>query len=109
MLKITDSAAKQIEIAAKQSDAGGMSLRLAVIKKDDQSIDYKMGFDQPLKHDIEVKNDTASVIYSPNFKALLECVVMDYVEIKDGEFRFIFMNPNDPSYVPPEIDHAPES
>ena len=34
-------------------------------------------------------------------RAAMEGATLDYVEIEPGDFNFIFMNPNDPSYVPP--------
>ena len=41
------------------------------------------------------------MIIAQNDKPLLNGVVLDYVEMSPGEFQFIFMNPNDPHYVPP--------
>jgi iron-sulfur cluster assembly protein len=31
-------------------------------------------------------------------------MTMDYVELEPGSWQFIFMNPNDPNYKPPEAD-----
>jgi iron-sulfur cluster assembly protein len=33
---------------------------------------------------------------------LLKNTVLDFVEIEPGKQQFIFMNPNDPGYVPPQ-------
>ena len=27
---------------------------------------------------------------------------LDYVELEDGKYEFIFLNPNDPSFSPPD-------
>ncbi|HIL87072.1 MAG TPA: sulfur oxidoreductase, partial [Candidatus Marinimicrobia bacterium] len=41
-------------------------------------------------------------------KALLEGMVVDFDEIDtENGYGFIFMNPNDPSYEPPEEGGAP--
>ena len=29
-------------------------------------------------------------------------MTIDYVELEPGSWQFIFLNPNDPSYVPPQ-------
>jgi iron-sulfur cluster assembly protein len=32
---------------------------------------------------------------------LLTDTVLDYVQMDDGKYEFIFLNPNDPNYKPP--------
>jgi iron-sulfur cluster assembly protein len=33
---------------------------------------------------------------------LLSGMTLDFVEIEPGSFQFIFMNPNDPEFTPPD-------
>ena len=46
MIKVTDTAAAQIKIAANNPDAENMSLRVAAKRNNDDSITFGMGFDQ---------------------------------------------------------------
>ena len=32
---------------------------------------------------------------------MLRGATLDFVELEPGDFQFIFLNPNDPNYVPP--------
>ena len=102
MFEITKNAANQINLAASQSDVSGMSIRIAVIKKPDGSLDYRMGYDESKSHDIKVVPNDIEVIFTPNYENLLKGTLMDYVELEPGKFNFIFMNPNDANYTPPQ-------
>lgn len=104
MFRVTADAANQIQTAARQAGAEGMALRLAASKKPDGSLDYKMGFDNVAETDIHVASEGVDIVIAPEYKELLEGAVMDFVEIEPGDFRFIFMNPNDANYVPPPED-----
>ncbi|MEJ1297242.1 MAG: iron-sulfur cluster assembly accessory protein [Candidatus Sedimenticola sp. (ex Thyasira tokunagai)] len=101
MFIVTEAAAEQIKEAAKQGGTEGMALRMAARKKDDGSIEYIMGFDEEREQDTRVDADGTNIVISPDSVALLEEAVMDYVEMAEGDFRFIFLNPKDPTYVPP--------
>ncbi len=105
MLEITDEAAARILQAAKDGEIKGMALRLAPYVKEDGSIEYnKMGFDPIKDDDIKIHCEGIDVVYEKNYQDLLQDAVMDFVEIKADEFSFIFLNPNDPNYVPPKKD-----
>jgi iron-sulfur cluster assembly protein len=39
----------------------------------------------------------------PGSVELLTGAMLDYVELNPGEWRFIFINPNDPSHKPPKV------
>ena len=82
MITVTPAAARQIRLSAEQSHSSGMPLRIAATRNADKSIHYGMGFDDAKEDDISVKSDD--------------------VEIEPGRSEFIFMNPNDPSYVAPK-------
>jgi iron-sulfur cluster assembly protein len=102
MMTITENAAKQILAAAEQSEAQGLSLRIAARRKTDGSIDYAMGFDHADGQDTQVHAHGVKVIVAPTSAELLQEAILDYVELAPGDFQFIFMNPNDPHYVPPK-------
>ena len=100
MFKITDNAAKQIKVAAEQSDAGNMVLRVAAKANQDGSIEYGMGFDEANEADIKVEHGDVEIVIDPASNDLLEDATMDYVELDQGQFHFIFMNPLDPNSTP---------
>jgi len=101
MITVTPQAAKQIRISAEKSQSEGMALRIAVKKMDDGSFDYGMGFDEIKDDDLDIKGEGVTIIFSPLYDPMLNGMTIDYVELEDGEYHFIFLNPNDPSYVPP--------
>ncbi|HHH38777.1 MAG TPA: iron-sulfur cluster assembly accessory protein [Sedimenticola sp.] len=104
MFKITEAAAEQIRVAAKQGGTEGMPLRLAARQKEDGTFDYLMGFDDAKEEDLHISTEGVEVVISPEQIALLDEAVMDYVKLDTGELRFIFINPKDANYSPPS-DH----
>ena len=97
MITVTPSAAKQIRIAATQSDADEMGLRIAARRDADGSIHYVMGFDEARGDDLVVPSEGVALVVAPAHRDLLEGMTLDYVEYEAGDFRFIFINPNDRS------------
>jgi Fe-S cluster assembly iron-binding protein IscA len=65
MIKVTEEAAKQIKLSAKQGKAEGMPLRIAASKNEDDSIHYGMGFDDSKDDDISVTSQDVEIIVSP--------------------------------------------
>ncbi|MGE5667368.1 MAG: HesB/IscA family protein [Betaproteobacteria bacterium] len=106
MITITPSAAQQIRIAATQSDCDEMGLRIAVRREADGSLHYAMGFDEPRNDDMVVTSEGIALVVSPPQRDLLDGMTLDYVEYEAGDFRFIFINPNDAGSVP-EPQHSP--
>jgi iron-sulfur cluster assembly protein len=102
MFEITENAATQVGVAAEQGGTEGMVLRLAAHMKQDGTIDYLMGFDEPKEADVRVVTRGVEVVMEERFVSLLGEAVMDYVELEQGEFRFIFLNPHDVSYTAPK-------
>jgi iron-sulfur cluster assembly protein len=102
MITITPEAASQIRLSAEQNKSSGMPLRIAATRNEDKTIHYGMGFDDAKEDDISVKSDDIEIIVSPVSADLLKNTVLDFVEIEPGKQQFIFMNPNDPGYVPPQ-------
>ena len=102
MIKLTRQAAEQIIESAKQGKMQGIPLRLAIKKQDDGSFHYAMGFDeQRLPGDVFVNIENISMVVSAISKDLAEGMTIDYVELEPGKSEFIFLNPNDPTYVAP--------
>ena len=102
MITVTEEAAKQIKLSAKQGKAEGMPLRIAATRNDDDSIHYGMGFDDSKEDDISITSREIEIIVSPVSADLLKDTVLDFVELEPGKHQFIFMNPNDPGYKPPQ-------
>mgnify|MGYP006296599149 CR=1 FL=1 len=101
MVTMTKAAADQVRKSAQEGNLEGLALRLAAKRKDDGSIDYGMGFDEPSEEDVLFNSEGVKVVVSPAHVHLLNGASMDFVEIAPGEYQFIFLNPNDPHYRPP--------
>jgi iron-sulfur cluster assembly protein len=80
-IKITESAAQQIAVAAKQGEMPGLALRIAARRRTDVGV---------------------TVVVAPTSTELVDGMTLDFVEMKPGRSDFIFLNPNDPHFVPPE-------
>ena len=101
MFKVTPQAALQVKVAAEQGGTAGMALRLAAQQRPDGSIDYRMGFDEGTEDDIRFHSEGVQIVMAPEYVPLLDSATLDFVELEPGEPQFIFLNPQDPSYVPP--------
>jgi iron-sulfur cluster assembly protein len=108
MITITAAAAKQIQESARQSGMEKPSLRIAAKRMPNGGIDYGMGFDDREKDsDLVFKTQGVTLVVEPASVDLLKNAVLDFVEMEPGDRRFIFMNPNDPDYRPPDGLNAP--
>ena len=103
MIQLTPSAAEQIRESAHETRAEGMPLRVAVSQGDDKKFHYAVGFDDTGGHkdDACYTSHGIDIVVAPASIALARGMTIDYVELKEGERQFIFLNPNDPSYEPP--------
>jgi len=99
MITITEQAAVQIRKAAEQADAANLYLRLAAKIEDDGKFEYGMGFDERRDNDALWQSAGVNVLVSPSCADLLAGATLDYVELNPGDFRFIFINPNDPAHA----------
>ena len=106
MIILTKAAAKQVKVAMTETDAEGMSLRIAARRLEDGSFDYAMGFDDTDHNDTQARSHGVDVVVAPTSAELLQGATLDFVEI-DGEPRFIFINPNDPSHSPLQDNAEP--
>lgn len=104
MLTVTKAAAREIKRSAQQADMEELALRIAAQREEDGGISYRMGFDEFGLSDMVVSSGGVDVVVGQSDKELLNGVTLDYVELSEGRFEFIFMNPNDPHHVPPESD-----
>jgi iron-sulfur cluster assembly accessory protein len=101
MIKVSDSAAKQVHISLEQMGADVIPLRIAIKVQPDGSFHYNMGFDDN-NHEGDktfVEKDIKFVVDAASFP-LVGGMTMDYVEI-DGKHEIVFLNPNDPHFKPP--------
>jgi iron-sulfur cluster assembly protein len=102
MISLTATALEQIKFSAREGDMGSLPLRIAIKKQEDGSFHYAMGFDeQRLPGDSFLNYDGADLVVSSGSKDLAEGLTIDFVELEPGKSEFIFLNPNDPSYIPP--------
>jgi len=106
MFKITVAAAEQIKTASKEGGVEGMALRFEAKENQDGSYAYNMGFDNSKEQDVDMQCEGINVIIDPAYLPLLEETTLDYVELDDEEFHFVFSNPLDPTYIPPKQDEA---
>jgi iron-sulfur cluster assembly protein len=103
MITVTSQAAEQIAKSAQQAGAGSICLRLAARLGDKGVLEYGLGFDEQADGDTQVAANGVTILISPGSIELLTGATLDYVEIDPGEWRFIFLNPNDPSHKPPQL------
>ncbi|SMN00610.1 Cobyrinic acid A,C-diamide synthase [uncultured Candidatus Thioglobus sp.] len=109
MITITKRAAEEIKLSTQNPDAQGLLMRFAV-DETPEGFQYLMGFDERAESDIHLKSNEIEYVLAYEQKALIEGMVVDFDEIDtEGGYGFIFMNPNDPNYTPPENHNAPDT
>lgn len=101
MITITKRAADQINESRESDDNGELALRLAAKVTDDGSYQYGLGFDEVRDGDQQIESEGIQLVVAEESQDLLKGCVLDFVEITSGDKQFIFLNPNDPNYVPP--------
>lgn len=102
MISLTARALEQIKLSAEQGGMQALPLRIAIKTQDDGSFHYAMGFDeQRLPGDHFVNIEGVSLVVSESSKPMADGMTVDFVELEPGKPQFIFLNPNDPTYVPP--------
>lgn len=100
MFNVTPNAAEQIlraAVAQENPDGSLPSLRVAA-KIEDGEIVYGMGFDDERENDTVIETCGVAILIAPRSQELLTDTTLDFVELKPGEFQFIFLNPNE---IPP--------
>ncbi len=103
MITITPAAAEKIRVSAKQGQMDDLAMRIAATKNPDGSIHYGMGFDDnQMDGDIHIKSEGIDVVVSESSMTLVQGMTLDFVELEPGSYQFIFLNPNDPHFNPPD-------
>ena len=105
-LKITKEAALQILKSAEETGGQIQSLRVAAKREQTTgAIKYAMGFDDPQEIDTLSRQHGIEILVGPMSADLLSGVVLDYTKIDgEDEKQFVFLNPNDPEFVPPSAE-----
>ena len=102
MIKVTQTAATQIQYSAEQSGITDAVLRIAVKPMQDGSLHYAMGFDDAIaESDLRFEVEGVKMVIAETSKKYAEDMTIDYVKLDNGEENFIFLNPNDGNYTPP--------
>jgi len=102
MFKVTKAAAAEIKRNLSLSDEDDIPIRVAAQRDADGSIHYQMGFDEAGPGDTMVASAGIDVVIANEHKPLLSGCEMDFVSLEDETKSFIFLNPNDPTYVEPD-------
>ena len=101
--RITEDAADEILRSMRQTDPSAGSLRIAAKRRPDGSIDYAMGLDEADDTDIVLEQFSVEVLIGVTSLDLLAGALLDFVQLETaGPKEFIFLNPNDPQFVPPD-------
>ena len=103
--RITEDAAEEILQSMSQTNTTTSSLRIAAKRRPDGSIDYAMGFDEADDTDTVLQQYSVEVLIGVTSLDLLAGALLDYVQLEtNGDKEFIFLNPNDPQFVPPDAN-----
>ena len=101
--RITEDAAEEILRSMIQTDPSKGSLRIAAKRRPDGSIDYAMGFDEADDTDTVLEQFSVEVLIGVTSLDLLAGALLDFVQLETAAPKeFIFLNPNDPQFVPPD-------
>jgi len=104
-IQVTETAAEQIKKAAVESKLENTALRIAATRNQDNSIHYGLGFDDVGAHeekDHSFESNGVEIVVADSSIKLLNGTTLDYIELEPKQFHFVFLNPNDPNYVPPK-------
>lgn len=94
MFRVTPTAAEQISIAAEMQD-DEPALRVAAKIDEDGQLVYGMGFDEERENDLVIESEGITLLIAPRSQDLLAEAVLDFVELRPGEFQFVFLNPKE--------------
>ena len=90
MLSLSTSAATKIRQAAADSGAGELALRVAAKREANGAITFGMGFDEPREGDMPLQVHGVNIVIAPPSQPLLGDIVLDFVEVEQGQFNFVF-------------------
>ena len=104
MFKLSKGAAAEIKRSMQQHDFDDLPIRIAAKRDSTGTFHYQMGFDQAGPGDMMLASGGVDIVIANVHKHLLHGAEMDFVTLDNGDKHFIFLNPNDPAYVPPTAD-----
>lgn len=107
MFTITKAAAADIRRSLEKHNFDDLPLRIAAQRAADGSFQYQMGFDEAGPGDTMISTAGIDVVIARDHKPLLNGCTLDFDVVDDGEACFIFLNPNDPSFVAPTMQDSP--
>jgi iron-sulfur cluster assembly protein len=90
MFSLSAAAAEQIRLAAAQSEAADLALRVAARRLADGDVEFGMGFDEPREGDMPLQAHGVNLLIGAPSQALLDDTLLDYVELEPGTFGFVF-------------------
>lgn len=91
MISLTKEAAEQIRVAAEQSGAQNMALRVAARVNDAGMLEFGMGFDEERGNDAAVDSWGVTLLINAQSAPYLDDVTIDFSEVAPGQSRFVFM------------------
>lgn len=100
---LTETASHEIRSAAARAQADGLALRVAASRRDDGSVEFGMGFDEPREQDETLQCHGLQVLVGAPSRALLAGMQLDFVEIEPGRHDFVF------APAPPPQQHEPDA
>ena len=110
LLRITEQAADQIRVSIEVGGMQGMALRVAAQRCEDGAIDYAMGFDEAGSNDTRSQQHGIEILIAPTSTELLSGAILDFdIPEDEEEPQFIFLNPNDANFIPPEASPDPQT
>lgn len=109
MFTVSKEAVAELKRSMAHHDFDDMPLRVAAQKAADGAIEYQMGFDEAGPGDAMFGCNGIDVVIANDHKVLLNGTKLDFVEMEDGQMNFIFLNPNDPTYVAPAEEKVPDA
>lgn len=97
MFHLTPNAAEQIlrAAAAPEDNVSEKPCLRVAAKIEDGELVYGMGFDEERENDAVIEATGVNILIAPRSLELLTGATLDFVELKPGEFQFIFLNPNE--------------
>ena len=107
LLRVTEQAAEQIKVSIESGQMQGSALRVAAKRRGDGTIEYAMGFDEVTENDTCSDQYGVRIAIAPTSLDLLSGAILDFDRPEnESDPQFIFLNPNDPHFSPPDTTSA---
>jgi len=107
LLRVTEQAAEQIKVSIESGQMQGSALRVAAKRRADGTIEYAMGFDEVTENDTCSDQYGVRIAIAPTSLDLLSGAILDFDRPEnESDPQFIFLNPNDPYFSPPDTTSA---